>query len=306
MTIASVLRKSDYASSIDLADASAARRARVDLRLKKLLPPADAAPRPLTGAVRDICLGPGKRVRPLLAMLSSAHFGGHELAALDFGCALELIHTASLVLDDLPCMDDAIMRRGKLTLHRRFGEDTAVLAAVALLNHAYGVIASDATVESETRLALIALLCETVGFHGLVSGQFRDLRDSEALRDEQTLTSLNYQKTGVLFAAAMVGGAMIAGADQAAQMRARLFANRLGLAFQLWDDLQDSVATSEAIGKDVRKDDDRVTFVTLWGEERTRAAIAATTDEALASLSDPNCPLALYVLNLFHYAGYGG
>jgi geranylgeranyl diphosphate synthase type II len=256
--------------------------------------------------VRDICLGPGKRVRPLLAMLSSAHFGGRELAALDFGCALELIHTASLVLDDLPCMDDAIMRRGKLTLHRRFGEDTAVLAAVALLNHAYGVIAGDAMVEIETRLALVALLSETVGFRGLVAGQFRDLRDPEALRDEQTLTSLNYQKTGVLFAAAMVGGAMIAGADQAAQMRARLFANRLGLAFQLWDDLQDFVSTSEAIGKDVRKDDDRVTFVTLWGEARTRATIAETIEEALASFGDPNCPLALYVLNLFHYAGYGG
>jgi geranylgeranyl diphosphate synthase type II len=161
-------------------------------------------------------------------------------------------------------------------------------------------------VEAETRLALIALLSETVGFRGLVSGQFRDLRDPRDLRDEQTLTSLNYQKTGVLFAAAMVGGAMIAGADQAAQVRARLFANRLGLAFQLWDDLQDSISTSEAMGKDVRKDDDRVTFVTLWGEERTRAAIAETIEEALASLSDPNCPLALYVLNLFHYAAYGG
>jgi geranylgeranyl diphosphate synthase type II len=306
MTIASVLRESDTVSKTDLAGASAARRARVDLRLKKLLPPADSAPRPLTDAVRDICLGPGKRVRPLLAMLSSAHFGGRELAALDFGCALELIHTASLVLDDLPCMDDAVMRRGKLTLHRRFGEDTAVLSAVALLNHAYGVIASDATVDPETRLALIALLSETVGFCGLVSGQFRDLRDPETLRDELTLTSLNYQKTGVLFAAAMVGGAMIAGADPAAQMQARLFANRLGLAFQLWDDLQDSVSTSEAIGKDVRKDDGRVTFVTLWGEERTRAAIAETIDEALASFGNPNCPLALYALNLFHYAGYGG
>jgi geranylgeranyl diphosphate synthase type II len=160
-------------------------------------------------------------------------------------------------------------------------------------------------VDSETRLALIALLSETVGFCGLVSGQFRDLRDPETLRDELTLTSLNYQKTGVLFAAAMVGGAMIAGADHAAQMQARLFANRLGLAFQLWDDLQDSVSTSEAIGKDVRKDDGRVTFVTLWGEERTRAAIAETIDEALASFGDSNCPLALYALNLFHYAGYG-
>lgn len=303
--MASALPKSDSAWKVDPSESSAAWRIPVDLRLRQVLPPADSAPRPLTDAVREVCLGPGKRVRPRLAMLSAAHFGGCETAALDFGCALELIHAASLVVDDLPCMDDAAMRRGKPAVHRRFGEDTAVLSAIGLLNHAYGVIASDAKVDIGTRLALIALLSETVGFHGLVSGQFRDLRDPEALRDEAALTSLNYQKTGVLFAAAVVGGAMIAGADQAAQARARLFANRLGLAFQLWDDLQDSVSTSEAMGKDVRKDN-RVTFVMLWGERRTRAAIAQTIDEALASLDDRSCPLGLYALDLFHHAGYGG
>jgi geranylgeranyl diphosphate synthase, type II len=144
-----------------------------------------------------------------------------------------------------------------------------------------------------------------VGFHGLVAGQFRDLRDPESQRDEEALTSLNYQKTGVLFAAALVGGAMIAGADADSETQARLFANRLGLAFQLWDDLQDSVSTYEATGKDVRKDDGRVTFVTLWGEQRTRAAIAETIDDALSSLGDRDCPLALYALDLFHYSGYG-
>ena len=292
--------------AIDWAHASAARRNCVDLRLRELLPPAGSVPDLLSDAVRGICLGPGKRVRPLLAMLSSAHFGGRELAALDFGCALEFIHTASLVLDDLPCMDDAAMRRGMLTLHRRFGEDTAILSSVALLNHAYGVVAGASTVDPGTRLALVALLSEAVGFRGLISGQFRDLHDPEAQRDELTLTSLNYQKTAVLFSAAMVGGAMIAGADEAAQARARLFANHLGLAFQLWDDLQDLISTSDMVGKDVHKDDDRVTFITLWGERRTRAAIAETIDEALESCDDRNCPLALYTLHLFHQAGYGG
>jgi geranylgeranyl diphosphate synthase type II len=305
MIIVSALRESD-AHGFDPAHSAATRRSWIDLRLRKLLPLADSVPNLLTDAVRDICLGPGKRVRPVLAMLSAAHFGGRELAALDFGCAIELIHTASLVLDDLPCMDDATMRRGMLTLHRRFGEDTAILSAVALLNHAYGVVAADSTVNSATRLALVALLSEAVGFHGLVSGQFRDLRDPEAQRDELTLTSLNYQKTAVLFSAAMVGGAMIVEADAAAQARALLFANHLGLAFQLWDDLQDLISTSEAVGKDVRKDGDRVTFITLWGEQRTRAAIAETIDEALESFGDRNCPLALYTLHLFHQAGYGG
>src|SRR5262249_35312395 len=242
MTIVSVRRDSADAHGIDLAHSAATRRSWVDLRLRKLLPPVEPVPNLLTDAVRDICLGPGKRVRPVLAMLSAAHFGGRELAALDFGCAIELIHTASLVLDDLPCMDDAAMRRGVLTLHRRFGEDTAILSAVALLNHAYAVVAADSAVNAGTRLALGALLSGAVGFHGLVSGQFRDLREPQAQRDELALTSLNYQKTAVLFSAAMVGGAMIAGADEAAKARARLFANHLGLAFQLWDDLQDLIS----------------------------------------------------------------
>jgi geranylgeranyl diphosphate synthase, type II len=304
MTIVSALQRRGSAWDVDFAGAPAAWRTSVDFRLEALLPSTEMGPSSLIDAVRDISLRPGKRVRPLLAMLSAAHFGGCGLAAIDFGCALELIHAASLVLDDLPCMDDAAMRRGKPAVHRRFGEDTAVLAAVALLNHAYAVIAADGSVEAMTRLALIALLSETVGFNGLVSGQFRDLRDPETLRNEEALTSLNYQKTGVLFAAAMVGGSLIAGADQAAQGRARLFANRLGLAFQLWDDLQDSVSTSDTMGKDVRKDD-RITFVTLWGEKRTRMAIAETIDEALTELGDRRSPLAQYAFNLFHHAGYG-
>jgi geranylgeranyl diphosphate synthase type II len=239
-------------------------------------------------------------------MLSAAHFGGRDLSALDFGCALELVHTASLILDDLPCMDDAAMRRGRPTLHRRFGEDTAVLSAIALLNQAYGVIARDADLSPETRLALNLLLSDCVGFEGLVTGQIRDLRDPEPLRDEATLTTLNHQKTSVLFVAALVGGALIAGADRAAQAAARAFACRLGLAFQLFDDLQDSTSTLEAMGKDACQDADRVTFVTLWGVERTRAAIGETLSDAVSALGAGDSPLALYALGLFHHAGHGG
>ncbi len=232
-------------------------------------------------------------------MLSAAHFGGRELAALDFGCALELIHTASLILDDLPCMDDAAVRRSQPTLHRRFGEDAAVLSAVALLNHAYAVIAADEGLNAETRLVLISLVSSAVGFNGLVAGQIRDLRDSAAVRDEAALTSLNHQKTGVLFVAALEGGAVIAGADSEARTAARRFADRLGLAFQLWDDLQDATSTLETMGKDVRQDEGRITFVTLWGAERTRIAIDEVIEEALSTLSDRDCTLATFALNLF-------
>jgi geranylgeranyl diphosphate synthase type II len=306
MTIVSALRTPDATPAPGVAMGVAAQRDWVDLRLRELLPGVGSGSALLTDAVRDACLGHGKRVRPVLAMLSAAHFGGRDLAALDFGCALELVHTASLILDDLPCMDDAAMRRGRPTLHRRFGEDTAVLSAIALLNHAYGVIAGDAELPAETRLALNLLLSECVGFDGLVTGQIRDLRDPEGLRDEAALTTLNHQKTSVLFVAALVGGALIAGADRAAQAAARAFACRLGLAFQLWDDLQDSTSTSEAMGKDACQDADRVTFVTLWGVERTRAAIGETLISAVAALGDADSPLALYALGLFRHAGHGG
>ena len=271
----------------------------VNLRLEKLLPCNGSEP--LADAVHAACVGRGKRARPILAMLSAAHHGGRELAALDFGCALEMIHAASLVLDDLPCMDDAAMRRGQPTLHRRFGEDAAVLSAVALLNHAYAVIAADDGLEAEIRLRLTSIVSEAVGFGGLVAGQIRDLRDPPSMRDEASLTSLNHQKTGVLFVAALEGGAVVAGADAAAQASARLFADRIGFAFQLWDDLQDSTSTPEMMGKDAGQDV-RITFVHLWGEERTRIAIGTVIEEAMTALGDRDCPLAAYALNLLPLA----
>ncbi len=271
----------------------------IDVRLASLLPSPDSGSLRLVQAVRATCLGRGKRVRPILAMLSADHFGGREAAAMDFGCAIELIHTASIVLDDLPCMDNAATRRGQPSLHRRFGEDTAVLTAVALLNLAYGVVAADETFPAETRLVLTRLLSEAVGFDGLVTGQMRDLRDPDASRDEAALASLNHQKTSVLFVAAMVGGAVIAGGGEGARAAARAFAERLGLVFQMRDDVQDATSTSEAMGKDQDQDKDRITFVTLWGVDRTRTAARETLEAALGGLGDRDSRLAIYARDLF-------
>jgi geranylgeranyl diphosphate synthase type II len=268
----------------------------INLRLERLLP--GSGSEILVDAVRAACGGGGKRLRPTLAMLSAAHFGGREIAALDFGCALEMVHAASLILDDLPCMDDAAMRRGRPALHREFGEDAAVLGAVALLNQAYVVIIQDETLDATTRLCLSGLVSRAVGLGGLVEGQIRDLRDPPSHRDEAALTSLNHQKTGVLFVAALEGGAVIAGADSSARQSARVFANRLGFAFQLWDDLLDTTASQEMMGKDVHQDEGRITFVNLWGKERTRATIDAVIEEAIGALGDPDCALATYALSL--------
>jgi geranylgeranyl diphosphate synthase type II len=268
----------------------------IDLRLEALLPRSGAAL--LVDAVRAACGGSGKRIRPTLAMLSTAHFGGRELAALDFGCAVEMVHTASLILDDLPCMDDAAMRRGRPALHRGFGEDVAMLSAVALLNQAYAVIAEDAAHDPATRLTLTGLVSSAVGFGGLVEGQVRDLRDPPSHRDEAALTTLNHQKTGKLFVAALDGGAVIAGAGSAERLAARLFADRLGFAFQLCDDLLDSTASQDSVGKDVLQDEGRVTFVSLWGEARTRATIKLAVEEAVTAIGGPDRALAAYALAL--------
>jgi geranylgeranyl diphosphate synthase type II len=281
------------------------RQTEIEGRLDALLASEGAGSVLLAEALREACLGRGKRVRPILAMLSAAHFGGEEMRAVDFGCALELIHTASLILDDLPCMDDARMRRGRPAFHRRFGEDAAVLGSVALLNHAYGVIGADSGLDAETRLGLIGLVNQTVGLQGLVAGQLRDLRDLSAVRDEMGLKSLNHQKTGVLFIAAAVGGALIAGAPPEARVRARAFGAQLGFAFQLLDDLQDLTSSLDVLGKDVGQDAGRVTFVNLWGAERVRTAVGGAVEEALDALGDRSSPLARYASALFQKAAHG-
>ena len=276
--------------------------AAINRRLTELAPSSPRAPWVLSSAVHGALLGRGKRVRPLLALLSAAHSGGDWQAALDFSCATEMVHAASLVLDDLPCMDNAAMRRGRPALHRAFGEDAAVLSAVALLNQAYGVIAGDDGLPSHTRLMLQGLISDAVGFEGLVTGQMRDLRDEESTRTEASLASLNHQKTGVLFVAAASGGAAIAGAQEIERKRAAAFASKLGLAFQLWDDLQDVTATIQVTGKDAGKDAGRTTFASLWGADRARAAVDDTLEAALDALGDRDGPLPRYALRLFRHA----
>jgi len=252
----------------------------VEARLDELSAHVDGGPEPLTEAVRYALLAPGKRLRPLLTVAAAAHFGAEEDAALDPGCAIEMVHAASLILDDLPCMDDAALRRGQPTVHRRYGEDVAVLAAVALLNAAFGVAAEARGVSADCRLRLVRRLSRAVGFEGLVAGQVRDLREAAGARSEQGLASLNHQKTGALFVAAVETGACLAMSDRPAQAAAREFGLRLGQAFQIRDDLADARAGFEDAGKDAGQDQGKVTVVSLVGPERARQAMEAELQAA--------------------------
>ncbi len=260
-------------------------RARVDRRLAELAPAPGTAPDRLVEAVRYSLLAPGKRFRPMLVLLAAEAFGASEGAALDAACAFEMIHAASLVLDDLPAMDDAGLRRGLPTIHRAFDEATAILAGVGLLNQAYAVIAADKALPGELRAEIVARAAEAVGFMGLVAGQARDLLDRDQLRDMAAIDRLNHEKTGVLIIAAAQVGALIGGADAAAVEQVGEFARRVGLAFQIRDDIIDAEGSVEAAGKDVGKDAAMTTAVSRLGLAGARAAMEEHLSAAEAALA---------------------
>jgi geranylgeranyl diphosphate synthase type II len=256
-------------------------RVRVDARLTALTAHADGR---LGEAVRYALLAPAKRLRPILCALSARAFGGDDALAIDPGCAVEMVHTASLVLDDLPCMDDALLRRGRPAAHVVFGEDTAILAAVALLNEAFAVAGRAPGLPADHRLRLLGRLTGAVGFNGLVAGQHRDLREGAPERTVQGLASLNHQKTGVLFVTAAETGACLAGAGPREIDAVGRFAAHLGQAFQIRDDLIDARLLAEDAGKDCGKDAGKTTLVSLVGHERARAALEAELELAREAL----------------------
>lgn len=220
-------------------------RAAVDARLGELLEGPDRPQHRLAAAMRYALLSPGKRLRPVLALLTAWRLGADELAGLDPACALEMVHAASLILDDMPCMDDTPTRRGSPATHVRYGEAVATLAAVALLNQAYAVVAQTPGLPAAARLEMVRALTEAVGFDGLVAGQERDLRN-EADLSLDGLSDLHHRKTGVLFLAAVRIGALVADAPEREAGALTRFATELGLAFQAADDLSDGPDSPES------------------------------------------------------------
>jgi geranylgeranyl diphosphate synthase type II len=270
-------------------------RRRVERRLGELVPAESEHPELLHRAMRHSLLAGGKRVRPLLTIQVATDFGAAEEAALDPACAIEMIHTASLILDDLPCMDDAALRRGRAANHRIFGEDTAILAATALLNRAFGVIAECDVLDAHVRLDLVRLLADAVGSNGIIAGQFGDLRSDWRARGELSgLTQMYAQKTGALFVAAVVAGARIAGVDETWVRAVRDYAFNLGLAFQILDDLLDSFSSRDEIGKDIGQDRSKTTLVSYLGADEARLEVCRyvkSAASALEPLGDSGAPL---------------
>lgn len=246
-------------------------RDEINGRLDQLLPGGEQHPASLHKAMRFSLLGSGKRVRPLLCLLISEAAGGTGRSfALDAGCAVEMVHTASLILDDLPCMDDAAMRRGQPTVHVEFGQATSILASVGLLNRAFGVIAEHPDAPAALKARALEVLSEAVGSNGMIAGQEIDLHERGNFDNAAPIESVNWLKTGVLFVAAAHIGALSANLNPAVIGAVNDFARHVGLAFQTADDLIDRLGDAQSIGKDVGQDADIPTLASLSGTQSAR------------------------------------
>ncbi len=235
-------------------------------------------------AMRYSLLAGGKRLRPILTMEFCRMCGGDWKDAVPFAAAVEMVHTYSLIHDDLPCMDNDDYRRGRLTNHKVYGEAMAVLAGDALLTDAFSMLASIAIPGVDLATA-VGVLSECAGSHGMVGGQVLDMLSEERACTEQEILDIQTRKTGALLNAACALG-VLAGKGTEAQMQAACgFAALIGLAFQIRDDMLDVIGSAEVLGKATGVDDGKNTFVRLYGLDACAARIQRDTDLAIAQLA---------------------
>ncbi|HEY9668078.1 MAG TPA: farnesyl diphosphate synthase, partial [Coleofasciculaceae cyanobacterium] len=259
--------------TFDLSNYLSQRQAQVEAALDRYLPL--IYPEKIYEAMRYSLLAGGKRLRPILCLATCELAGGTVEMALPTACALEMIHTMSLIHDDLPAMDNDDYRRGKLTNHKVYGEDIAILAGDGLLAYAFECVATlTHNVPAQRILQVVARLGKAAGASGLVGGQVVDL-ESEGVSNiqEETLTFIHTHKTGALLEASVVSGGILAGATEADIERLSRYAKNIGLAFQIVDDILDITATQEELGKTAGKDlvAQKATYPSLWGLEESKA-----------------------------------
>lgn len=214
---------------------------------------------------------PGKRLRPVMCLEACRIFGGNMEDAMPTACAIEMLHAQSLIHDDLPCMDNDDFRRGKPSNHKVFGEAIATLAGDALLSYGPQVIIENSkNIPAERVLKVLNEYMKAAGVYGIIAGQVADIENEKAkVKDAKTLEYIHTHKTADLFRLALKAGAIIAGADEKALDEMNDFANKFGLAFQIYDDILDEISTFEELGKTVGKDkaSDKLTYVSLYGLE---------------------------------------
>ena len=243
----------------------------------------DAPQKKLFESMRYSLLAGGKRLRPVMTQAFCELCGGTAEQALPFGAAVEMVHTYSLIHDDLPCMDNDDFRRGKPTNHRVYGETVAVLAGDALLTAAFAQIAS-ADLPADRIVKAVQVLSECAGELGMVGGQILDMEAEERLCTEEEVLAIQSRKTGALIAAACQLGVIAAGGTEAQLHAAYDYAHSLGLAFQIRDDVLDVIGDAQTLGKATGMDANKNTFVRLYGVDACNEMVQKETEKAIASL----------------------
>ncbi|HUN62676.1 MAG TPA: farnesyl diphosphate synthase [Candidatus Sulfotelmatobacter sp.] len=261
-------------------------RLAVDAQLERLLPADSVKPPSIHQAMRYSVFAGGKRIRPVLCLETARIFEADATAALYPGCAIEFIHTYSLIHDDLPALDNDDLRRGKPTSHKKFGEATAILAGDGLLTLAFETIAA-APVSSERRVAMVTEIASAAGtVNGMVGGQVADLESEGKKAAPETLEYIHRSKTAALIRAAVTSGALCAGAPAEDVARLRRFGETIGWAFQVTDDILDVEESSAALGKTAGKDvaQQKATYPAVFGLERSHAIAEELSARAIAEL----------------------
>jgi geranylgeranyl diphosphate synthase, type II len=270
----------------------------IDARLDNLLPTEEGEPQQLHSAIRWSVFAGGKRFRPLLTLAAGQTFGAQAHDLLDTACALELIHTYSLIHDDLPAMDDDDLRRGRPTCHVRFGEAVAILAGDVLQTLAFQTIAEDEKLSPSVRVRLAVEIARAAGTpNGMVAGQAFDLLAASQASSTEELERIHRHKTGALIQASARSGAIIADVRPGSHELEALtgYAAKLGLLFQITDDLLDVTASIEDLGKTPGKDEraSKATYPALYGMEAARERAQAAYNEACAALEEIDRPTQL-------------
>ncbi len=259
----------------------------IENRLVQLLPSCANGQDEVVEAMRYSISNGGKRLRPVLCLEFAKACGADRYDALDFACAVEFVHTYSLIHDDLPCMDNDDMRRGKPSCHKQFGEAVALLAGDALLTQAFQILSGSSLDDSKIASAC-ALLAQNSGVSGMVGGQVIDLKYESQTPDMKQILAVHRLKTGALIAAACLLGCIAAGANENKIAAASAYAYNLGVAFQIKDDILDVTASTDELGKPAGSDaqNNKTTYVTLRGVENAQNDVEKLTESAVARLDE--------------------
>lgn len=260
----------------------------VDEYMEKFLPPEDKYPEIIHKAMRYSVFAGGKRLRPIMVMEACRAFGGDVEKAMPFACAIEMIHTYSLIHDDLPALDNDDYRRGRLTSHKMFGENMAILAGDALLHHAFETMAEACVKMNDIKYtkAMLAIV-QGAGINGMVAGQVVDVISEGKEIDKDTLDYIHKNKTAAMIIGALKAGAEIGGASDEEIKNIERVGELVGVAFQIQDDILDVTSTLEELGKPINSDEKnhKVTYATMFGVEDASKIVLDMSNEALEILN---------------------